>query len=255
MPLQENIFLVSDASYCYQSKVAGLSSFDLYTGRKHYMSKVLLSGKSREAEFAALVYSIYIAIQANYNNVVFIYDDITLDTDRAHKVISGKIKNYQFLWLKRSYVDAVDKVAKKARLLHKNMSMVANKKIRLRSPDYDLQGFELLEAFKDRDSATIIKACCAIANSIEKECLDQYLKNKPFKLKQNSFRYEFFNFVYFLVSTNNKSKFYEFLNNSINEDLKKEKIVQLKKQAVYIEMMETILTILKKHQLSSKGKK
>jgi len=245
MPLQENIFLISDASYCIKSKVAGVATFDTSTGRK--FSNSIICGSIREAEFIALVFSIKIALQNQYNNVVFVYDDITLNIDRIDQYITGKIQHYQFLWLKRSYLFEVDKLAKKARRVQENLGKVANKKLKLRMPDHQLQGKELLEAFKDHNSTTILRSSCVIADTKERRCLHLYMGNK--NIAPNVFKdvdYNFLNFVYHMLPVKDQQLFFQFLNMVIIDGVIKNKICQPKKQAVYIQTVELIIQELKK---------
>jgi hypothetical protein len=255
MPLHENIFLISDASYCTKSKVAGLATFDTSTGRK--FSDSIICGSSREAEFTALAFSVKIALQNQYNNVVFVYDDMTLNIERIDQYITGKIQHYQFLWLKRSYLFEVDKLAKKARKVQESLGKVANQKLKLRMPGHQLQGKELLEAFKDRDPIAILRSSCVIADTKERRCLDLYMGNK--NIASNVFEdvdYDFLNFIYHMLAAKDQPLFFQFLNIVITDGVIKNKICQPKKQTVYIQTVELIIRELKKvSSLKSKKEK
>ena len=55
--MNDNIFLVSDASYSHQTKIAGLGIVDLFTGKTYSTSQVNIRSNTDD-ENIALVYSI-----------------------------------------------------------------------------------------------------------------------------------------------------------------------------------------------------
>jgi len=62
-----NKFLISDASYSYNHKCAGLGVLDLYSGKKYRDSLVDIQS-SETAEYRALLLSVRIALKNNYED-------------------------------------------------------------------------------------------------------------------------------------------------------------------------------------------
>lgn len=114
--MEDNIFILSDASYSDKSKVAGLGVVDTFTQKTYKLTQNFVKS-AYEAEFNALALSIKIAIKKGYSNVVFVYDCKSLETDALKEYALKKIQTVQFLWLKRNYLKQSDNLAKNARKL------------------------------------------------------------------------------------------------------------------------------------------
>ncbi len=111
--MQENKILYSDASYDTLSKTASISVFDVISNETfnniyHKIENITV------AETMALRYSISIAINHNYDNVVFIYDNHGIDVNKLKEEYQSFFKVIQFVWLKREFLTKVDNNAKEA---------------------------------------------------------------------------------------------------------------------------------------------
>ena len=156
--MKDNIFMVSDASFSHQTKVAGMGVIDLYTGKKYSMSIENMKG-AYEAELRALIYSVEIAISKGYDHVVFVYDNKGIKLDKLIKYTEDKFESSQFLWLKRVYVQEADNLALKARKLQENLFKGGDKKIISIKKSSSLSGKEILNYFKSKDKNSIILSC------------------------------------------------------------------------------------------------
>jgi hypothetical protein len=244
MGLEDNIFLVSDASYSYDTKVAGLGVVDLNTGKEYLRSQIVTLGSHR-AEYIALVYSVFIAIEQKYSNVVFVYDNKNLDLTSLEDYVSEKIEVSQFLWLKREYVHKADRLASKARKLREKLQSSSSGKIKFVNKS-ELVGKELLYAFKERNMDSALKTACLIAKPKEKKLVQMYLdKNIKSNFFTKSLDYKFINFVYYLLPRTKQIEFYKYLVDVCDFKLEKSKIVQYRLEVCYINKVQTILQLLK----------
>jgi hypothetical protein len=250
-----NVFLVSDASFCDKTKIAGLAVIDMHTGEKHLASEVMSRSRSCDAELQALLFSADIAMNNNYNNVVFIYDYMHIDTSRVDEHIRGRIENYQFLWLKRMYVAKADKIARKARKSCEEISSHYREESSKKNSKTVLKEKLLLNAFKRKSAEAIIKACSAIANEIEKKRLQRYLAD-PRKVSEvllgrgEKLNYRFYNLVYYLLPKNEQPRFVEYIMDFTEGKADKIKLTGTKKQIFYINQVEHILGVLKRKSLN-----
>jgi len=174
--------MISDASYSSKTKCAGLGVIDLYTGRK-YSHSVCNIKNSHAAEYRALLLSVRIAIKNGYDNVVFVYDNKGLNLDTLKLWLVGKIHSYQFLWLKRSFVNDADKLARKARRLYEKLHISEAAKpisscTKKKKNHNNLQNQTLIEAIRLKPVKQIAKFCSHIAGKEEKKLIDSYFDNK-----------------------------------------------------------------------------
>lgn len=183
--MTDNIFMISDASYSSKTKCAGLGVIDLHTGKK-YSHSVCDIKNSHAAEYRALLLSVRIAIENGYDNVVFVYDNKGLNLDTLKLWLVGKIHSYQFLWLKRAFVDDADKLARKARALYEKLHIsevtkpisTSRKKKKTHN---NLQNQSLIEAIRLKPVIQIANFCSHIASKEEKNLIDSYFNNKKSK--------------------------------------------------------------------------
>lgn len=259
--MDDNIFIISDASYSSKTKVAGLGVIDLYSGIKHSMNRINMKN-SFESEYYALLLSVQIAIKNKYNNVVFVYDCQGLHLDKLKEYLKNKIKNFQFLWLKRSFTDEADSIARLARELEEKLIATSRKQKKKVSNQYDFKkaqkkiisdkkvsNAKLLKIFKGVDEKNIIYSCMCIATVKEKKVLIHYLngtKEMPLELATRIDKISLYNFVYNMIPENKRKKFYHFIENIILGKFDKGKIVQIKPREIYIEMIQRVLDELKR---------
>lgn len=233
--MEDNIFILSDASYSSQNKLAGLGVVDTFSQKRYKMCIKNISS-ALEAEFYALALSVKIAIKNKYTNVVFVYDCKSLEIDSLQEYVEGKIKNVQFLWLKRKYLKESDSLAKKARKLIENLNISkATKK--------DIENIEtkaLLEKnknfFSSFSTKIKLKAAMHIANEREKEILTGFLSsssiNLNVKTKLGTKKGTFIKFVYSILTKEDQIDFLNYLT-YVNPDLNKKSFrKQLDKQTI-----------------------
>ncbi|MDN5105049.1 hypothetical protein O8C79_07090 [Aliarcobacter butzleri] len=192
-----NVFMISDASYCSLTKIASLSVFCSHTGKTY--NKILNNIQNCFfAETAALLFSIKMAIELNYSNTVFIYDNITINVNLIRNMYSHKFQHMQFLWLKRDNLQEVD--------------IVARKNLKLARDNY---GTELLNNFIELSIESKIKAIMySTKNQREYEILNQFIKNE-FTLDSlneiNIKKTQTFRYLYHLLDSKDKIDFYEYI--------------------------------------------
>ncbi len=232
--MQQNIFLLSDASYSKQSTITGIAVFDSFKKEKHTYTCTNINS-ANEAEYKALLYSIKIAIENKYDNVIFVYDCISLDLTKIKLFVKSKFKHSQFLWTKREYLENVDSFAKEIRIKQENIKI------------------PVLEKFKELDDTKIFKICLLIANKREKEIINGYINNTPITLYtkdnkligiQNSKGYEFFKFIYQNLNSNKKIHFINYLA-YINPLLPKNTFKKKLSNAIQLKFIENILEQIK----------
>ena len=192
-----NVFMISDASYCSLTKIASLSVFCSHTGKTY--NKILKNIQdSSFAETAALLFSIKMAINLNYLNTVFIYDNITINVSLIKNMYSHKFQHIQFLWLKRDNLQEVD--------------IIARKNLKLARDDY---GIELLNNFIELSIESKIKAIMyTTKNQKEYEILNQFIKNEftlDSLIEINIRKTQTFRYLYHLLDSKDKIDFYEYI--------------------------------------------
>ena len=168
-----NKFLISDGSYDEKSKDAGIGVIDLFTS-KHYMQKLQNCPSSQYA--------------------------MTLDVRIFDKHLIGKIKFYQFLWLKREYLHEADRLAKKAHELQKII--------------YVEQVSNIVQSYRSYSDNKKLKSMLLIANNEQKQVLRAFIDKKYHAgcmLSQEDL--SFFRTVYGLIQNNKlKKKFLRYLD-------------------------------------------
>ena len=178
--MTDNVFMISDASYSDNTQCAGLGVVDLYSNKK-YSQHLLKIESSSDAEYRALLLSVSIALKNKYNNVVFVYDNKSLDLKSLIIWLHGKIESFQFLWLKRSYVKDADKIARKARELTEKLHIKKSKK-RSRSKKKKtidaLSNQQVIEAIRQYNPKKIGNFCAVIATEQEKTLIHNYFNMK-----------------------------------------------------------------------------
>jgi len=238
--MTDNIFMISDASYSNITNCAGLGVIDLNTNKK-YSHSISDVKSSYVAEYKALCLSVNIAIQNNYNNVVFVYDNQSLKLDTLKLWLVDKILSYQFLWLKRAYLDNADKLAKKARTLYENL--IINK---ISSPV--VTNTNILQVFKRYSKRKILLACIKIANKNERIILSTYIKNEkypPILIHKDSI--DFYSDIYHLLSrTDSKSQksYLKFIDKNYAQTIDMNTFLTVKSDEYYINLINKIIAKL-----------
>lgn len=236
--MTDNIFMISDASYSSVTKCAGLGVIDLYTGKK-YSQSICDVKNSYYAEYRALLLSVRIAIENGYNNVVFVYDNKSLNLDSLKLWLVGKINTYQFLWLKRMYVDEADELARKARSLQEKLII---KETLCKTIDDS----DLIRVFKTYSQHKIIRAFMTIANNNEYEILKTYRDNKvypPVLVETSSL--DFFSDIYNLLkSSKNRKRFYNFIDKNYSGNIDATQFRTPKSNEYYLSVIKKIISKL-----------
>lgn len=234
--MTDNIFMISDASYSFQTKCAGLGVVDLHSGKK-YSHPICDVKDSHDAEYRALLLSVKIAIKNKYENVVFVYDNSTLNLNLLKKYLKDKIKSFQFLWLKRVFVKEADALARKARKLQEKLS------IKTRKIDDKI----LVDVFKEYSANEIIKSFLVIANKNEYEILKTYINNKkysPCLIDEKSI--VFFSTIYYLLSkTKCKKRFLKFIDWHYPKIMDINEFKSIRKKSHYTKIIKSIIFNLK----------
>lgn len=228
--MEDNVFLLSDASYSSESKIAGLGVVDTFS-QKNYKLSINNMLSAYESEFHALALSIKIAIRNGYSNVVFVYDCKYLEIQSLKTYAKQHIKNVQFLWLKRNYLKKSDYLAKSARKLVENLNIKkANKKELI-----ELKNTTLIEnlhkRFKKHSTKIKIESIMYIANKREKEILNGFLSSKSInlnvKIKLGTRKATLMKFVYMMLDGDDKVTFLAYLmyvNPNLNKKSFRKKI-------------------------------
>lgn len=207
--MKDNIFLLSDASYCSKTNIAGIGVVDTYNSKKYFF-KIRGITTSSQSEFIALLYSIKIALKEEYNHVVFVYDCKNLDLDNLKLYIKDKFHSSQFLWLKRNFICEADFLAKKALSLSNNLAFFPE----IIKKNHKLNISEAINCFSSYSYKQIIKSVMYCANKKECELLDIFLKGKYdiYNLPEyKSDDVQLYRFIYHMLAKNKRDKFYEFI--------------------------------------------
>jgi len=238
--MTDNIFMISDASYSDTTKCAGLGVIDLHTGQK-YSHSLCKMKNSHVAEYRALCLSVRIAIQNNYDNVVFVYDNQSLKLDTLKLWLLDKIQTYQFLWLKRAYVDDADKLARKARTLQEKL--IANK-----TPSLVISDDNILQVLKTYPKKKILRACMKIANKEESVILNTHIKDEkypPVLVSENSI--DFYSDVYHLLSKQKakaQKSYLKFIDKNYSKNIDIDKFLRAKPNEYYVVLVHKIVSKL-----------
>ncbi len=252
--MQNNIFMISDASYSTKTKIAGLGVVDLST-KKKYQKPVQNMGSIDDAEFYALAYSVKIALENNYDNVVFVYDRMDMDITSLKEYVKLKFDSVQFLWLKREYVHQADKLANKARKLAEQLIIKPTPPKILLKSIRRLDDKRVIKIFKSFSKIQIINACLKISNQREQQILNGYLSSTMIKThgKDNkliglgSKKRTFIIFVYSVLPDNEKKSFFNYLSH-IDSNIDKKKFGSFLSVNVRINYINKIFKALKKNK-------
>jgi ribonuclease HI len=173
--MQNTVFILVDASYNNQTKVAGIGLWNTFT--KSAWSESLSNINSpHKAECYAIVLGLKFAFEKNLNNVVLFYDCMSIDTKPILKYFKKHFEYLQLVWVSRKCVSIADKIAfQKRKQAEKQLS----------SKSKVLKNKTLIEHMKKYSIVQIFELVSLVANPREKEIIDGYLKrhHKP-KIKK-----------------------------------------------------------------------
>ena len=233
-----NKFLISDASFDMRTDSAGIGVIDLHTKRK-YMQKLENCPDSQYAEYRALILSAQIALQNKYDNVVFVYDNMTLNVKMLDKHLIDRIKHYQFLWLKREYLHEADKLARKAHELQQTI--------------YVEQIYDLVQAYKSYGDNSKLKTMMLIATSEQRKVLKAFIdkeRHAGFQLDEKNIH--FFRTAYGLIQNNKlKKKFLNFLNRHFYINIFDREIFKKQSKKHYAAFIQSIFDTYKQKTLKT----
>ena len=237
--LSSNIFLCSDASFDIQTSRAGLAVLDLST-RQNYVQNIMVKS-SHEAEFFALLLSVKTAIKLGYDNVVFLYDNLTLDIaplDNYLQSAKHSLRKWQFLWVKRGLIQETDAISKLAK---KNAAQIPPPFLR-----GELTNKELYLSFMKYDTQAKMKILCTLANHQQKRVLDSFMKGHKdgSHLQHSKADMKFYKKIYHFFTKQEKEIFIHYLKTANGIQL----IPQFKssqKQSIYIEFCSSALHLYK----------
>lgn len=204
-----NIFMISDASYCTKTKKAGIGVIDTFSGNKY--STTLKNIKNiHESEFIALVYSVKIALNKEYDDVVFVYDCKGIDISNLELYVKYKFTSAQFLWLTRNFTSDADKLAKKALTLARSLKALKKNPKKLEKKNNS----NIVKVFSSYNYKDIIKACIYSSTEMERNALTIFLKGgyniyELPELKSNNV--QLYRFIYHILPQNKRNKFYAFI--------------------------------------------
>jgi len=233
--MTDNIFMVSDASHSSHTKCAGLGVIDLNTGKKYTHSLCNIEDSSL-AEYRALFLSVQIAIKNGYDNVIFVYDNKQLDLKTLKLWLIGKIDSFQFLWLKRVYVNDADRLARKARDLQEKI-------LKSRQSDLILDNSNLLRTFKSYSTKKIVKSFIVIATKNDAKLLRLFINDKFYSLiKINEESIDFYiNIFQLLTKEKDKKYFLKFIKQNYNGEIEIERLQNLKRDEHYLIIVKNII--------------
>ena len=233
--MTDNIFMVSDASYSSQTKCAGLGVIDIHTGKKYSRSICNIEDSSM-AEYRALFLSVQIAIKNGYDNVVFVYDNKDLKLKKLKRWLIGRIDSYQFLWLKRVFVDDADKLARKARDIQEKI-------LKSSRGNLILDDNNLLPIFKSYSTKKILKAFITIATKADAKILRLFIDDKSYSLsKIDKDSIKLYIDIYHLITIEkDKRIFLRLIKQNYNGYIEMEKLQMLKSDEYYLIIIKSII--------------
>jgi ribonuclease HI len=250
--MRNNIFLISDASYSDTTHCAGLGVIDLSNGKKYIQSLEDIETSSM-AEYRAILLSVQVALKNNYDNVVFVYDNKSLDLESLQIWLNGKIQNYQFLWLKRVYVKEADKLARKARSLQEKLDLlkpakkkIVKKEISNKQKGKELKGAALIEAIKKKSLKEIVKFCGVIGSDNDRRFLKGYtncLKTESYEMNKASIK--LFMLIHGLLPKTTKKNFFRFVQKRIKDDELHKKFVSGHQINYYSCILQEVIQVQK----------
>ncbi len=221
--MEDNVFILSDASYTSKTKLAGLGVVDTFA-KKDYKLRIDNINSPYDAEFYALALGIKVAIKNGYSNVVFVYDCKSLEIESLKEYALKKIQTVQFLWLKRNYLKQSDSLAKSAKKLVERFSIKEASKEELIEIKKNASIRNKIVKFSSYSTITKIKAIKKIANKREKEILEGFITSSSVsdikKDKLGSKKATFMKFVYYVLTKEDKESFLNYLT-YVNHNLNK----------------------------------
>jgi len=243
--MTDNVFMISDASFSHKTNCAGIGAIDLSTGKKY--SEVLYDIQtSHVAEYRALLLSVRIALKNKYNNVVFVYDNQSLQLDSLKEWLRGKIDTYQFLWLKRVYLEHADKLANKARILYEKLIVQEILKEKITDG-------VLIERFKGYAQTKIMRAFLTLANHDEQVILKTYIKNQQYTpVLVDSKSLNFYSDIYNLLRLDkNRARFFKFIDKNYAGIIDMQVFATPKTDEYYLVLIKKMLKKLLKRTVAT----
>lgn len=234
------VFLQSDASYSHKNKFANLTVFDTYENR-FYNSSMFEIKNSTVAEYNALVLSVKIAKKNRYKNVIFVYDCNSIDINSLIEFckIKCNFKSFQFLWLPRTFLLKTDEIARN------------NLRQLIKKYDFNLTDEELIKIYKTFDTRKILLSILNFLDDTfinEKKAIQIYLDNtyqlsnlQKLQIKNQ----DIFRFIYHMINTNEKQKFYAFYIKLMPSIINSRTFLQQPKKVFLGEILREILSRLR----------
>lgn len=234
------IFLQSDASFSQKNKFANLTVYDTYENR-FFNSHLFDIKNSTQAEYYALIFSIKIAKKNRYKNVIFVYDCNSIDIVSLSNFCKTKcsFNTFQFLWLPRTYLLKTDEIARN------NLRQLTKKY------DYNLTDEELIKIYKTFDTRKILLSILNFLDDIfinEKKAIQIYLDNnyqlsnlQKIQIKNQ----DLFRFIYHMLNSNKKQKFYAFFTKLIPSVINSKTFLHQPKKIFLAEILREILSKLR----------
>lgn len=214
--MNDNAILISDASF-KKDRTAIIAVKDSFTNQRYQRIISQKIQNSLRAEELALKFSIEIAIQKEYRHVIFIYDCLSINTEKFKKRYSRHFETMQFLWLKRKYISRIDEITK-----------VPQKKEIIEIGD--MSDFE-----RDEKVMEILSSYAETEDEIN--ILKKFKNKEYFKKKEN--RIVLLNLMYFLLSKDSKKN----LKRILRENLKHtsiHKVFMIKSRKEYLGILKQL---------------
>jgi len=240
--MTDNIFIISDASYSFNSKCAGLGAIDLYANKK-YSQALQEIENSYHAEYRALLLSVLIALKNNYDNVVFVYDNKNLNLESLKVWLRGKIDSFQFLWLKRSYVKDADKIARQARELQEKFRIKRPKQVTsVKKNKATLNDQQLIEAIRYYKPNKIATFCLTIASNEERKLVRNYFnKTKAIAYTPTKNGVDTLMLLCFLLPKDMRKNFFLYVKNRMEGKEYKSRVTRKRTTPFYIKRLHKII--------------
>lgn len=221
--MEDNIFILSDASYSSKTKIAGFGVVDTFA-KKDYKLRIDNIKSAYDAEFYALALGIKVGIKNGYSNVVFVYDCKSLEIEPLKEYALKKTQTAQFLWLKRNYLKQSDSLAKSAKKLVERFSIKEASKEELIEIKKNAKIKDKINLFISYSTKSKIEAIKKIANKREKEVLNGFITSSSINIetknKLGSKKATFMKFVYYVLTKEDKESFLNYLT-YVNPNLNK----------------------------------
>ena len=211
--MKDNIFFLSDASYCDNSKTAIIAVFNCFS-KERFIKKLFDIKNSTIAEFLALSYAVKIADNMGYKNVVFVYDCRTLDVESLKIYITKnfRFKTFQFLWLCRNYLKEPDKIARQHTILKDSLNV---KSVNMNHSFSNIVHInEFLSYGLKKVQNMILQYFKNSFEMTDYEVFQNYINgNYELKaiLKKRTTNIQLYRFFYHILPINERNKFYQYI--------------------------------------------